>query len=191
MRAVSRLHLPVVTGTATMPAIFRESFMRILAALALCLGLLMAAPAMAQDGDAARRLQLAEQYVELSLGENIAALVGQLVEEDLAESPDMSDRERQWMRANMPPMILEVIDRMARDMAPVYAETFTLEELEALVAFYSTPLGQSVAIKEFELGARIDELLGGAMIQFFETFEAKYCAEFDCEPLMAVVPSAK
>ena len=165
--------------------------MRILAALALCLGLFTAAPAMAQDGDAARRLQLAEQYVELSLGENIAALVGQLVEEDLAESPDMSDRERQWMRANMPPMILEVIDRMARDMAPVYAETFTLEELEALVAFYSTPLGQSVAIKEFELGARIDELLGGAMIQFFETFEAKYCAEFDCEPLMAVVPSAK
>ena len=44
--------------------------------------------ALAQDPDAARRLQLAEQYVELSLGENIAALVGQIVEEDLAASPD-------------------------------------------------------------------------------------------------------
>ena len=151
----------------------------------------IAAPALAQDPDAARRLQLAEQYVELSLGENIAALVGQIVEEDLAASPDMSDRERAWMRANMPPMILEAIDRMAKDMAPIYAETFTIEELEALVAFYSTPLGQAVAIKEFELGSRIDELLGGAMIEFFQTFEAKYCAEFDCEPLMAVVPSAK
>ena len=167
--------------------------MRILVALALCLGLFMAAPApaLAQDPDAARRLQLAEQYVELSLGENIAALVGQIVEEDLAASPDMSDRERAWMRANMPPMILEAIDRMAKDMAPIYAETFTIEELEALVTFYSTPLGQAVAIKEFELGSRIDELLGGAMIEFFQTFEAKYCAEFDCEPLMAVVPSAK
>ena len=167
--------------------------MRILVALALCLGLFMAAPApaLAQDPDAARRHQLAEQYVELSLGENIAALVGQIVEEDLAASPDMSDRERAWMRANMPPMILEAIDRMAKDMAPIYAETFTIEELEALVTFYSTPLGQAVAIKEFELGSRIDELLGGAMIEFFQTFEAKYCAEFDCEPLMAVVPSAK
>lgn len=165
--------------------------MRILATLALCLGLFTAAPALAQDPDAARRLQLAEQYVELSLGENIAALVGQIVEEDLAASPDMSDRERAWMRANMPPMILEAIDRMAKDMAPIYAETFTIEELEALVAFYSTPLGQAVAIKEFELGSRIDELLGGAMIEFFQTFEAKYCAEFDCEPLMAVVSSAK
>jgi hypothetical protein len=189
--AVSRLHLPVVTGTATLSPGFQESYMRILAALALCLGLFTAAPALAQDPDAARRLQLAEQYVELSLGENIAALVGQIVEEDLAASPDMSDRERAWMRANMPPMILEAIDRMAKDMAPIYAETFTIEELEALVAFYSTPLGQAVAIKEFELGSRIDELLGGAMIEFFQTFEAKYCAEFDCEPLMAVVPSAK
>ena len=88
-------------------------------------------------------------------------------------------------------LILEAIDRMAKDMAPIYAETFTIEELEALVTFYSTPLGQAVAIKEFELGSRIDELLGGAMIEFFQTFEAKYCAEFDCEPLMAVVPSAK
>ena len=165
--------------------------MRILAALALCLGLFTAAPSMAQENDAARRLQLAEQYVELSLGDNVAKMVGQVIEEELAASPDMSDRERAWMRANMPPMILEAIDRMASDMAPVYAETFTLEELEALVAFYSTPLGQSVAVKEFELGTRIDELLGGAMIQFFETFQAKYCAEFDCEPLIGVVPSAK
>lgn len=165
--------------------------MRILSVLALCLGLLMAAPAMAQDNDAARRLQLAEQYVELSLGDNIAKLVGGLIEEELAVSPDLSDRERQWMRTNMPPMILDAIDRMARDIAPVYAEIFTVQELEALVAFYGTPLGQSVATKEFQLGARIDELLGGAMIQFFESFEAKYCAEFDCQPLMAVVPSAK
>jgi len=165
--------------------------MRILTALVLCLGLLVAAPAVAQDNDAARRLQLAEQYVELSLGDNVAKLVGQVVEEELAASPDMSDRERAWMRANMPPMILEAIDRMATDMAPIYAETFTIEELEALVAFYSTPLGQSVAIKEFELGARVEELLGGAMIQFFETFEAKYCAEFDCELPTMVLPSAK
>lgn len=165
--------------------------MRILSVVALCLGLLVAAPAVAQDSDAARRLQLAEQYVELSLGDNIAKLVAGIIEEELAAAPDMTDRERQWMRTNMPPMILEAIDRMAADMAPIYAETFTVEELEALVAFYGTPLGQSVATKEFQLGARVDELLGGAMIQFFETFEAKYCAEFDCEPLMAVVPSAK
>jgi len=165
--------------------------MRILTALALCLGLFMAAPAMAQDSGAARRLHLAEQYIELALGENVTTLVAQIIEEDLAAAPEMSDRERQWMRANMPPMLIEAIDRMARDMAPIYAESFTIEELEALVEFYSTPLGQSVAAKEFELGARVDELLGAAMVQFFQTFQAKYCAEFECDALLQVVPSTK
>ena len=165
--------------------------MRILFVLAMCLGLMVAVPAVAQDAGAARRMELAEQYIELSLGDNVSKLVTQVIEEELAASPDMSDRERTWMRTNMPPMILEAINQMAQDMAPIYAETFTIEELEALVAFYSTPLGQSVAIKEFELGSRIEELLGSAMIRFFQNFEAKYCAEFECEPLMAVVPSAK
>ena len=165
--------------------------MRILSVLAVCLGLLAAAPAMAQDAGSARRLELAEQYIELSLGDSVSSLVAGFIEEELAATPDMPERERAWMRANMPPMILDLIDEMARDLAPIYAETFSVEELEALIAFYSTPIGQSVAVKEFELGTRTEELLGRALLGFAETFATKYCAEFECEPLMAVVPSAK
>ena len=72
--------------------------MRILSVLAVCLGLLAAAPAVAQDAGSTRRLELAEQYIELSLGDSISSLVAGFVEEELAATPDMPERERAWMR---------------------------------------------------------------------------------------------
>jgi hypothetical protein len=152
-----------------------------LPALVLILSLTFAAPSLAQDRDAARRLELAERYITLSMGDNVEKLVGDLIEQELATSSDIPAEERAWMRANMPPLLVTAIERMARDLAPIYAETFTLEELEALADFYATPLGQTIARKQFEVAAREEEVLAVALSQFFEDFATKYCQAFSCD----------
>lgn len=155
--------------------------MRLPALLAAILSLAFAVPAFAQDSDAARRLELAERYITLSIGENVEKVVGELIERELATSSDIPEAERAWMRANMPPLILVAIERMARDLAPIYAETFSLEELEALAGFYATPLGQSIARKQFEVAGQEDEVMTAALGQFFEEFSVKYCQAFACD----------
>lgn len=155
--------------------------MRILAPLVLVMTLLFAGTASAQNADAGPRLQLAERYIELSLGDNVSKMVAQMVEEELASNPDMSDRERRWMRANLPVMVLDMINGLARDLAPVYAQAFTIEELESLVTYYSSPIGQAVAAKQFELGAQEQVMMEAALLGFFEAFVGKYCREFDCD----------
>ena len=38
----------------------------------------------------------------------------------------------------------DLVPQMITEMVPVYAGTFTEEELAALVAFYDTPMGRSI-----------------------------------------------
>ena len=161
-------------------------FSTFLVALSLWVG---ATAAWAQDGDRARRLELATRFVELSMGDELPRMIDQLIEEELAAAPDMPQAERDWMRRNMPALTLTMIDDIADQLGPIYAEAFTVPELEALVAFYETPMGRSIATKQFEIGARSQEVLAGALGRFFERLVTKYCQEFQCEDV-PIAPSA-
>ena len=163
--------------------------MRIIAIIGMVLTLGAALPtaATAQDPDRARRLSLAEEYVRLSAGEEVEKLVDQMIESQLAASPDMGEAERAWMRRNMPTLTLDFIDDLSGDLAVVYADVFTTAELEALVAFFSTPMGRSIATKQFEVGTRSGEIMSASLIRFLQNMEAKFCAEFECDgPSMGV-----
>ena len=137
--------------------------------------------AAAQDAGRPQRLQLAERFVQLSMGSELDRLLRDMVEQQLAQAPDMDPAQREWMRANMPTLTREFLDDLAGDLAAVYADDFTVEELEALIRFYDSPMGQSIATKQFELGTRSQEILMGSLVRFLQKLEAKFCAEFECE----------
>lgn len=155
--------------------------MKLLIGLAFAVLLAATTPAAAQDGDGARRLELAERYIELSIGDNISKSVAAMIDSEIASDTAMGEDERRWMRANMPDLMMGMIEHMAADLAPIYAETYSIEELEALVEFFSSPVGQTIARKQFELGTRVDEIVAGAIVAMFEQFVEKYCKEFDCD----------
>lgn len=167
--------------------------MRILKILGLVAALTLGAHgiAAAQDAGRPQRLELAERFVQLSMGSEMDRMLGSLVEEQLAETPDMGAAEREWMRANMPTLTRDFLEDLGRELAVVYADEFTTEELQALVAFYATPLGQSIATKQFEIGARSQELMMGSLVRFLQKLEAKFCAEFSCEDAGAAASRTK
>jgi hypothetical protein len=166
--------------------------MRILTALFVTLVLSFSATsAWAQQGDRARRLELATRFVDLSMGEELPKMIDQLIEEELVAAPDMPQAERDWIRRNMPALTMAFIDDMAGELGPIYAEAFTLEELEALVGFYEAPMGRSIATKQFAINANSQEVLAGALLRFLQNLETKFCAEFDCGDEPTTVPSGK
>ena len=192
--AVSRLHLPVVARTATLRPVYQESFMRILAALALCLGLFTAAPVMAQaqaDPGFERRTELADRYMRLTLGEDMRPLIESLIEEELAAQPHLSPEERAWYRQNMPVFFEAFMNALIADMAPRYAASMTEEELAAAIEFYSSPVGRSIARKELMLQVDFETEMYAAAEVMAVDIQTKYCAAFDCDEFLIVVPSTK
>lgn len=141
---------------------------------------LFAAPAAAQDADAARREQLAQRLIEVSQGDNLTKSIETQVLAQLGQLEGGEPEHLAWMRANMPPLLQRMAEQMLPRLADLYAETFTIGELEAQITFYETPLGRGIANKGVALGmaqARITEEAGQAFVIDLLT---KFCAEFDC-----------
>jgi hypothetical protein len=167
--------------------------MRILMIVAAAALLSLAVPhaASAQDEGLVRRTALAERYLRLSYGEDLRPLVAGLVEEQLAADVEMSPEERDWFRANLPVFFDRFMDSLVRDMAPRYAAVMTDEELNAAIAFFSSPVGRSLARKETALTIDMDDEIYEAAAAMVIDMDVKYCATFACSELPTVVPSGK
>jgi len=141
---------------------------------------MVAGPALAQDDGTARRTALAERYVQLSVSDHLAAAMETQIEDELLKTDDLPAAQRAWIVANMPDILMRAMDGLMDDIVLLYAERFTEQELEALVAFFEGPLGQSIAVKQMEIGMDMQELLMPMMVEFLTDLTNKYCAEFDC-----------
>ncbi len=130
--------------------------MKLLKTLVLAAGLLAtAAPgAAAQDTvsvtpshQAAGERLLRAMHTEEMLARTMELMFSSMLEQD-PEMAEMEDILREF--------VAEAVDweTMGPLMLQVYVETYTEEELNAMAAFYETPMGQRIVLKMPELTAR-------------------------------------
>ena len=81
----------------------------------------------------------------------------------------------------------QTFDRLASQFTEIYAEAFTLNELETLVEFYEGPVGQSLMAKTTGLARRSAELVPELTAFFRDTLRTRLCSRIDCRPPVPVV----
>ncbi len=151
-------------------------FILILAALSLGL----AAPAAAQDSAGeARRLMLAERYLEVTQGESLRKSIAGYFEEAFGNA-DMPADQRAWLTQHMTAAFDEAMRATFSDLTDDVAELYTERELEALIAFFDTPLGRSITEKSFEFGIRLETAMTPHLTTLFTRLGEKFCARFEC-----------
>lgn len=159
--------------------------MRIIGLLtvAALFGLFAVGPVAAQDRGLVQRTALAERVIRLSAGPNFTKVMEAMIADQLAkaDTEGQGAEEAAWLRSNAPRMLTAMVDDMMADMVPHYASTFTVEELEAQIAFYDSPVGRQVATKTLQLSAVMNEITIEHLTAFTEELITKYCAQFDCE----------
>jgi hypothetical protein len=152
--------------------------------LALILWLAGASLAVAQSGNDAippARLALAERYIELAFGDEIEAALTRSAELGIAGMPGMDERHARWFRNNLPDRLRALMQALSEAMAPAYARELTHEELEALIAFYDSPLGRSISNKVTRLSVENAAAFQAVVERQSISLMAKFCTEFDCE----------
>ena len=75
-----------------------------------------------------------------------------------------------------------LMPRYVEHMSKVYAETYTAEELEGLIAFYSSPVGQSVLAKAPELAPEASRAMERLLPQIDFEFQRRLCRRLGCAP---------
>ena len=82
------------------------------------------------------------------------------------------------IREALPAYMGNVIDAMV----PLYAENFTVGELEAMLDFYGTPEGASVLKKSVTLGIDAQRISMDLLPGFMEDVAVSVCRQMDCDP---------
>ncbi|WP_425984379.1 DUF2059 domain-containing protein [Brevundimonas sp. TWP1-2-1b1] len=151
----------------------------------LCMALtLLAAPvAMAETTDvSAEKLALANKFIALIQGEQMGAALGQMTAMMMPQSDTMSAEQAAEFREVMSEATASMLPRMFEAVAPIYADIFTLEELEALVDFYQSDVGRSMMSKSYEAAPRIATAIQGVMPELMADLGDQLCNRFECTP---------
>jgi len=100
-------------------------------------------------------VQMAQQMPAQGRMAAAAAINGNpnLTPEQKAEQLKKADEEIQNSAARMQSVFADptLVDDMLAEMVPLYAETYTLDEIRQLTAFYASPLGQKMQARMPEL----------------------------------------
>jgi hypothetical protein len=73
-----------------------------------------------------------------------------------------------------------ILPQMIEANVAIYAEAFTVEELEGLVAFYESPIGQSVMVKSVMLSRGAGEVFERFQPLIQEEMRRQLCVRIDC-----------
>lgn len=132
-----------------------------------------------------RRMALARQYLDLLMTDQFEGVVHQMLGaefENDREIQAMPDEDRRMLLNLTAELTADMVPQMITEMVPVYAATFTEEELTALVAFYDTPLGRSIANKSIEVMPEADRAIMSVVPQLLEKMATRMCQHYGCTP---------
>ena len=126
------------------------------------------------EDDAAHRLQLAERFIELmqvdQMGEMMQGLASSMV----------PPHEQRFLTDALSDAVGQLTPRIFEAMAPIYAEIFTLQELQDLVAFYESPTGVALVSKSYEALPQITAAVNGIMPEILNDMATNLCASLEC-----------
>lgn len=158
--------------------------MRIIVILAVLLTA-WAGPALAQTApDAARQnhLDLAARYLELTQGGDLIKQMRRQIEEGYGES-GLPAEQRAWMVDSMAEMFENVLETTILEVRDDVADSFTVPELEAAIAFYESPVGRSVVRKQVDMNSEIQQVMMPLLLPRMTELMEKFCVRFDCTAL--------
>lgn len=87
--------------------------------------------------------------------------------------------------------VIRMKPRMLDLSATVYAQTFSEQELAEMLAFYRTPLGQTMARRTPELAKNIGEAVARDMPRLMKEMAEGLCAKGECPPAMRAMSGAR
>jgi hypothetical protein len=159
----------------------------LLSATALASGAMAQAKVTPQTGvdqPSARQMHLSRRYIELTQSDQMEEAVRAMIVGEANTDPSMREipaEDRAFMVDLATELTIDLMPQMMDRLVPVYARTFSETELTALVAFFDSELGRSIAEKSIASAPEANAAMMSVMPQLFEKMATRVCARFGCD----------
>lgn len=163
-------------------------FMIVCLTAALAGAVLTAPPARASEAPqatsepSARQLALTRRYIDLMMSDQFEDVIREMIGDEAARDSSLPDEDRQFIVDLTAELVTDLMPQMINEMVPVYAAAFTEAELEALVAFYDTEMGRTIAAKSVQVMPAADRAVMSVIPQMLDKMAARMCQHYGCEP---------
>ncbi|NEX91301.1 DUF2059 domain-containing protein [Caulobacter sp. 17J65-9] len=136
------------------------------------------ARATAGPGVDARKLELSRRYFKaINVETKLRTLSESMFSAMTAKSDSVSPEVRQAMMESMSEASVAGYRAIEEHYVLMVAGVFSAEELQAMVDFYESPVGQSVLAKGNQLAARSGELMQEMTPTIMTEYETRFCAK--------------
>ncbi len=144
-----------------------------------------AATAPADDAGLARREALARRYfaavkMDQQMSLMIRSLMPMMVQQQKAAHPNLTDAQMAAVTEATTEAMADFTPKYLDRVAGAYAQTFTEDELTQIVAFYESPVGQSVINKTPALMPQVTAILQDMLPELTENMKQKLCVKIAC-----------
>jgi len=139
-------------------------------------------PQQAVTAPSARQLALTRRYIDLMMSDQLEDVVREIMGDEAGRDSTVPEEDRQFMVELTTDLLTDLIPQMINELVPVYAATYTETELEALVAFYDTEMGRSIAAKSIQVMPEENRVMMSMMPQLLDKMAARMCQHYGCGP---------
>lgn len=147
---------------------------------------MLASPMAASAQDAAReeQLALARRAIEAVQAEQLSAMMGEMTRafENPNDLAGMTPQERLAFHEARDEATANMTQRLLGEMAVIYADIFTAEELRAFAEFYESPIGQSILAKNMAASPRFIEMAQRMIPDLVRDLINGMCDRLECTP---------
>lgn len=163
-------------------------FMIVCLAAAMAGAGLAATPVAASDAPqaatapSARQLTLTRRYIDLMMSDQFEDAIREMIGDETGRDSTLPEEDRRFLVELTTELATDLIPQMINEMIPVYAAAFTEAELEALIAFYDTDMGRSIAAKNVQVMPEANRAVMSVMPQLLDKMAARMCQHYGCEP---------
>ncbi|MDI1325443.1 MAG: DUF2059 domain-containing protein [Brevundimonas sp.] len=141
-------------------------------------------PAPGADQPSARQMHLSRRYIELTQSDQMEEAIRSAIVGEANDDPSMREvpaEDRAFLVDLATELTIDLLPQMLDRLVPIYARTFTEEELSALVTFFDTEMGRSIARKSITSMPEANAAMMSVMPQLFDKMATRICARFGCD----------
>jgi len=132
----------------------------------------------------ARQLELTRRYIALTMTDQFEDSLRELIAQQAQLDPNSSllpAEDREFIVELSVELTTDMIPQMLEAMVPVYARTFSEEELEAMIAFYDSEMGRSILQKTVASMPEANQAAMSVMPRLMDKMAARICQYYGCE----------
>lgn len=136
----------------------------------------------AATAPSARQLALTRRYIDLMMSDQFEDVIRVMIGDETGRDSTLPEEDRRFLVDLTTELATDLIPQMINEMIPVYAAAFTEAELEALIAFYDTEMGRSIAAKNVQVMPEANRAVMSVMPQLLDKMAARMCQHYGCAP---------